>query len=568
MKEWRVLPIMPVPSPESRRFFGYPVLMWKRRLLKRFLRGLPETPELQLQRLRAHLAQLQGGAFAKDFGLAKVRTPDDLRRALPIASFERVAPYVERAMDGDTTALFGKGIAVVMFAQTSGTTAAAKHIPVTRASVAEYRASWTVWGCGVATQHPWIPFHGVFNIVSSYRSTLTRSGVPTGSITGLLYLAMQHILGVTNVVPLDVALIGDAEARYYMGLRIALARDDLMMVTTANPSTLVTYARKLDLWKEGLIRDVRDGTVRLPERYDARLVKLYTTYKSPERAKMLEKAIVTGGGSLLPKYAWPKLALLGVWTGGTLTPYLESLPQYYGGIPLRDHGLSASEGRMTLPLEDDSPYGVLNVAGAFYEFVAERDYGRDDAPTHLAHELEPGGRYYIVVTTSGGLVRYDLADLVECGGFHGKAPLLRFLNKSSQFSNITGEKLSAFQVGAALRSVQARLALDLGECSLGPCGGDPAGYGLLVEAARMPRDPVAVAKAVDQALAEHNVEYAEKRRSGRLSPVILLPCADGTFERLRERRLALAGGAIEQYKHPLLIRDPSLFTAFVEGRAS
>jgi len=53
--------------------------------------------------------------------------------------------------------------------------------------------------------------------------------------------------------------------------------------------------------------------------------------------------------------------LLGCWTGGSVGPYLRQLPKYYAGTPIRDIGLLASEGRFTIPLQDGSPAGVLDI---------------------------------------------------------------------------------------------------------------------------------------------------------------------------------------------------------------
>jgi len=61
-------------------------------------------------------------------------------------------------------------------------------------------------------------------------------------------------------------------------------------------------------------------------------------------------------GELLPKHAWPGMSVLAVWTGGSVNVYLPQLPGLYGDVAIRDHGLSASEGRMTIPLADGTLY--------------------------------------------------------------------------------------------------------------------------------------------------------------------------------------------------------------------
>src|SRR5262249_15939740 len=76
---------------------------------------------------------------------------------------------------------------------------------------------------------------------------------------------------------------------------------------------------------------------------------------------------------------WPGDCILGNWTGGSMGAYLRHYPRYYGDTPVRDVGLIASEGRMTIPLEDGTPGGVLDVTSHYFEFI----------PTPQAHTPRP-----------------------------------------------------------------------------------------------------------------------------------------------------------------------------------
>ena len=159
-----------------------------------------------------------------------------------------------------------------------------------------------------------------------------------------------------------------------------------------------------------------------------------------------------------------------------------------------------------------------------------------------AHELEEGQDYYILLTTSAGLYRYDIHDVVRCVGFQGEAPLLTFLNKGAHFSSITGEKLSEFQVVSAVRNAFAELGLATGEFSVAPVMQERPGYVLLVE--RVPggrRNRDNSPNRVDRHLQQLNCEYAEKRRTGRLNPLSILGIPAGTWRALRDERTAAQG---------------------------
>src|SRR5262249_30494329 len=85
----------------------------------------------QEELLRGILAYHADTAFGHDHGFAQVRTVADYRRQVPIAPYEQFEPYVRRVMRGETQALLADP-RVLMFALTSGTTAARKHVPITQ----------------------------------------------------------------------------------------------------------------------------------------------------------------------------------------------------------------------------------------------------------------------------------------------------------------------------------------------------------------------------------------------------------------------------------------------------
>jgi hypothetical protein len=91
------------------------------------------------------------------------------------------------------------------------------------------------------------------------------------------------------------------------------------------------------------------------------------------------------------------------------------------------------------------------VRSHFFEFIDEA--GR----IRLAHELCANETYEVIVTTSGGLWRYRLGDLVRVTGFVGATPSLRFLGRAGNVSDLCGEKLSETFVAGAIQLVAATL---------------------------------------------------------------------------------------------------------------
>src|SRR5439155_5499212 len=230
---------------------------------------------------------------------------------------------------------------------------------------------------------------------------------------------------------------------------------------------------------------LRDGTLRsdIDLSPDLRAVLTRRLRKDPKRAAELS-ALAEKLGRLYPKDVWPTEGIvINTWTGGSMGPYLRQLPRFYGEPPVRDLGLLASEGRMTMPFENFSPSGVLDIWSHYFEFVPEGEID-SPRPTVLgAHELLEGKSYYILPTTTYGLYRYHISDLVRVTGFFGRTPLVEFLGKGHRFANLTGEKLSEHHVTRAIDEVLKAVPLPLGTYSLAPVWDDAAPfYGLFLEA--------------------------------------------------------------------------------------
>src|SRR5207244_7544062 len=141
--------------------------------------------------------------------------------------------------------------------------------------------------------------------------------------------------------------------------------------------------------KEHLLRDLRDGTLNpdldIPPEIRAALAA--RVKKEPERARQLAAA-AEKAGRLFPKDVWPpETIIINTWTGGSMGPYLRQLPQYFGEPPVRDLGLLASEGRMTIPFANSTASGVLDIWSHYFEFVPEGEIDSPQPTVLGAHEL-------------------------------------------------------------------------------------------------------------------------------------------------------------------------------------
>jgi hypothetical protein len=248
--------------------------------------------------------------------------------------------------------------------------------------------------------------------------------------------------------------------------------------------------------------------------------------------------------------------------GGSVSVYLPTLRGYFGDVPLRDHGLSASEGHMTSPMEDESCSGLLDYDSHFFEFIPASEHDSAQPNVLEAHELEEGREYFLLMTTLSGLYRYDIHDIVRCDGFVGRCPRLTFLHKGAHFSSMTGEKLSEIQVTQAVAAALGDAGVTIEHYSLVPIPGDPAHYALLVEQPLGPDVARRVAQCVDRRLSEVNCEYEDRLQSQRLGPVEVASVPEGTWAEHRRQQTSHEGSDSYAYKHPFLAAKPTLAERF------
>ncbi|MCS6866209.1 MAG: GH3 auxin-responsive promoter family protein [Gemmataceae bacterium] len=538
------------------RLLTYPV----RRQLRQFEVACADPQTVQSALLFRILHTQADTQFGRDHHFAAIRTIADYRRAVPVAPYEYVAPYIDKVQRGETQALLADS-RVLMFALTSGTTASRKLIPVTDTYLAAYRRGWNMWGVKMYRDNRGrrIAMRPIVQMAGDPEEFRTPAGIPCGNLSGYTAMVQKRLIRWMYAVPYVTGKIKDANARYYVALRFSIGRP-VSQFMAANPSTLVQLARTLDAEKDHLLRDLHNGTLRadLDIPPDIRAFLNARLKKDPQRARELSR-MAQQRGRLYPQDVWPpEGTVINCWTGGSMGPYLRQLPRYYGEPPIHDLGLLASEGRFTIPLVGGTASGVLDIWSHYFEFIPEGEIDSPQPTVLGAHELIAGRSYYILPTTAYGLYRYHISDLVRVTGFYGRTPEVEFLGKGHRFANLTGEKLSEYHVTQAMDAVAKRIPQPITAYSVAPVWDEQQPYyAIFLEEPDAANEPLLrqFLQEFDRQLGLENVEYAAKRDSGRLGPLRAALIAAGAWAQWDRARLAQTGGSPEQYKHPCLIGD-------------
>ena len=428
----------------------------------RFDEATRDPLRTQTELLLGSLRRNAGTEYGRRYNFSSINGIADYQRAAPIITYGDIQRDMERVTEGAKNVFTAED--PVMFAQTSGTTGRPKFIPVTPTDRGRAHGDqMRTWLYHAQKAHPGILDRKVVTMVSPAIEGHTESGLPFGSTSGHIYKHMPALVRRAYSIPYDVFEIEDYQAKYYTIMRIALEHD-VRFLATANPSSILQLLDKANAHSEELIRDIRDGALSgdqdIESPFRERLQQ--GLRPNPNRAAQLDSMRSRRGGRLAPGDYWPKLGLIGCWKGGTVGHYLEKFDSWFNPdgarpVPVRDWGYLSSEARGSIPLSDEGSQGVLTVATNFFEFVAVSDVeSNPDNPASwpflTVADLVVDREYYIFLTTTSGLYRYDINDVIKVTGRYNQTPQIVFLRKGRGMTNITGEKLSVNQVIDAVQN--------------------------------------------------------------------------------------------------------------------
>lgn len=488
---------------------------------------MARRPEVtQLDVLLKVLSANRGTRFGIEHGFDGIRDARGFQEHVPVQTYDTLSPYIDEQRRTGARALTHE--TPLFYAQTSGTSGAPKHIPVTPSMFALHRAEQALFSYLQFRACP-AAFKGkALGIVGAAVEGYLDSGHPVGSVSGRLYETLPGPIRAGFVVPAAVSSIQDYDLKYLVIVRLALAEPDITWLGSPNPST---FLRLLDILKdhrEPLLDSLKTGKFDAMDALDEPLRRAIARRlkPDPDRAERL-----SAESALTFASVWPGIRLVSTWTGGSCGIALERLRTKLPPAALvMELGYQSTEFRGTMALNAETPGGLPPLHHHFFEFVEPAGWDSGNPEFLTLDRLEPNKTYYVLITTASGLYRYFMNDLIEVTGFFDRTPLLRFLQKGKGVTSLTGEKLYEAQAIEAVRGILSRNGL-VSSFFLLVADEEISGYHLYVEldAASQP-DTIAIAVAIDDRLGELNMEYHSKRASARLGPLTLAWIKRGTAE--------------------------------------
>ena len=487
----------------------------------RFRRALERVQPTQEGLLMSYLRKNAQTEFGRRHGFAAIRSVREYQERVPLSTYDDYTDSIQRLRSGADGIL--TAARVHCLEPTSGSTQAAKLIPYTRDLQSEFGRAIAPWMFDLALATPGILGGPAYwSITPAMTQPVGGEGdVAVGFESDSAYLGgwLGWLANRTLVDCNDLRYVEDVEEFRRRTLVRLLSEGDLRLISVWHPTFLTLLLDTLaESWSD-LLDDVSQG---LPAAGAVRASRA-----NPARARQLLRA-----DPARPASIWPHLALVSCWGDGHAATLIRDLQTRLPGVRIQPKGLIATEAFVSLPFAGRHP---LAICSHFFEFIDERHHARP------AWELAEGESYGVVVTTGGGLYRYQLRDRITVEGFVGTTPSVRFLGKEDSVSDLCGEKLSEEWVARVLSRLLPVLAPRMTFALLAPEteGGTPQ-YVLYIASDEAPAPTLGETLEAELAL---NPNYAHCVRLGQLRSAAVArvdAAAAGRYlERLRQsgRRL-------------------------------
>ena len=410
-----------------------------------FRRAL-QTPAITQRRvLLTCLRRNAETAFGRAHGFGSIRSIAEYQQRVAPASYDDLAPLVHRAARGESHVLTKARLERLV--PSSGSTAAAKFIPFTAELRAEFTTAIDAWLVDLFRRDPSLvsgPSYWSISPAATKLPSLPGSVVPIGFDHDSQYLggARQALARCILAVPDVVTRISDVSAFQYVTALFLLRARNLRIVSVWHPSFFDRVLDHVAVNHDRLVYDIEHGTLSVSPLLAPGVAKTVASLLRPNHKRADE---VRSAGAH-PRRLWRHLALISCWADGPSAAAAAQLASRCSGIAVQRKGLLATEGVVTIPFEGCHPIAVRS---HFYEFAGA------DGQIRLAHELERGHEYTVLLTTGGGLYRYRLGDRVRVDDVVYNTPSLRFVGRDDRVSDLFGEKLSDGFVSGVLEQLFA-----------------------------------------------------------------------------------------------------------------
>lgn len=469
---------------------------------KELERHFTDGEQLQRQVLDRLLAQGANTEYGRKYDFSRVHSYDDFAKLIPQATYEELAPWIDRMRHGEKNVLWPGQ--VTWYAKSSGTTNdKSKFIPVTREGLKRihYRGSVDAMAYYLQNNPKSRMFDGKSLILGgSHQPNYNVAHSLVGDLSAILIENINPIAGLLRVPKKKTALMSDFEEK-----REQIARETIHQN--------VTNLSGVPSWMMSVL---------------VRVLEL-------SGAKTIDEV-------------WPNLEVF--FHGGiAFTPYRHQYEQIIRSPQMHYmETYNASEGFFGLQNDfADTSMMLMLDYDVFYEFIPLDSPNPEVVPLW---GVETNKNYAMMITTSCGLWRYMIGDTVM---FTQKNPYKFIITgRTKYFINAFGEELIMDNAERGLAYACEKTGAEVREYTAAPVFMDEHAHcrhQWLIEFAREPKDLDEFARLLDDHLQELNSDYEAKRsHSVTLQPLEIVKARQDLFNDWLKAHHKLGG----QHKIPRL----------------
>ena len=508
-------------------------MMWIRKKYYIPFIKLTKNPEKNQWDLLKYILDLNKDThFGRNHEFKSINSYKDFKNAVPINEYEDLRSYINQ--QEKTGEPYLNSQQPVMYAQTSGTTGEPKNIPILKASIESYKQSQSLFSYTQYSYDKEVYSGKLLAIVSPDIEGTLSTGTPYGAISGLIYKSMPTLLRYSYLLPFEIFTISDYDLKYYLICAFALSSENITLIATPNPSTILRLKDIIDTSLENLLQDIESGNLSWIKEIDSEKKQRIISKFKPNKLRASQlRELKKKKGSLIMSDIWPNLRLITTWTSGNCSTLLPSLKaQLSSKSFIGEVGYMSSEFRGTVNLDIRNEIQVPTLNENFFEFVERDEWGSEGPVFLMLHEIELSKDYYIFVTTQNGLYRYFINDIIQVTGKYHNTPTIKFIQKGDGVISLTGEKLYEDQVNIAVLKVINKYNLKI-KFYVMVAYSEELKYRLYIQ---QPFKSV-YAQEIEQEISHLNIEYMEKRKSGRLMPLEVICVEKGTAEEFKKYNL-------------------------------
>lgn len=341
---------------------------------------------------------------------------DFRRESFDLSAYSDYESALLQALQGDEQPFNGEKI--IYWSETSATSGKRKYFPITATYQKQFQRNMAPYFHSLIERFPDFLTGKILYLAASGSGVNSPKGIPMGLISHFNYNRLSKLIKSFYALPQEILI--DEQTFTEWAPLYALA-NDLSVAFAITPIAMQAFYTRCVERFDSLLPYLL-GQKALPSGLPALSIsKKRRMYLQQIDAKHLSWNTV-----------WPNLHLAGCWISGPCQPFARQLAEGMGeSIKLVDGTYSATEGWMTVPIDSESPGGILHPGAHIVEFIEE---GKTLCKENLlpCHALQEGKKYEVFLTTAMGFVRYRLMDIVKCTGFYHRSPKLEFCYKASQ----------------------------------------------------------------------------------------------------------------------------------------